>query len=207
MRQDDPDAVAELLALKFEPTGEGAGQVDLLLAGGGCIRLEVEAIEAALRDISEHWPARRAARAQHRRQVISRGEKPLTSVRLLDPDFSRFVGINWPPATVAACRTMVPNVALTRKTLSRSTARTAAELATAEPFDRGAARHRAHRAAVGRDHVRAVRRSGAGARHDIVLHLPGRGRCSVSAWCRRCSCWRNTSSRARKRAISTGRIG
>ena len=63
VRQDDPEAVAELLALKFEPKGEGAGTVDLLLAGGGRIRLEVEAIEATLRDISEHWPAR--ARPAH----------------------------------------------------------------------------------------------------------------------------------------------
>ena len=64
VRQDDPDAVVELLALRFEPTAEGgAGHVDLMLAGGGCIRLEVEAIDAALRDISEHWPAR--ARPAH----------------------------------------------------------------------------------------------------------------------------------------------
>jgi hypothetical protein len=63
VRQNDPDAVAELLALRFQPTGEGGGLIDLMLAGGGCIRLEVEAIEAVLRDISEHWPAR--ARPAH----------------------------------------------------------------------------------------------------------------------------------------------
>ena len=62
VRQDDPEAVAELLALRFEPKGEGAGQVDLLLAGGGCIRLEVEAIDATLRDISETLAGARAAR-------------------------------------------------------------------------------------------------------------------------------------------------
>src|SRR5262245_46437016 len=58
VRQDNPDAVVELLALRFHPRGEGAGAIDLLLAGGGSIRLEVEAIDATLRDISEHWPAR-----------------------------------------------------------------------------------------------------------------------------------------------------
>lgn len=63
VRQNDPDAVAELLALRFHGNGEGAGQIDLMLAGGGCIRLEVEAIDATLRDISEHWPAR--ARPAH----------------------------------------------------------------------------------------------------------------------------------------------
>jgi Protein of unknown function (DUF2948) len=63
VRQDDPDAVAELLALRFHPTGDGGGHVDLMLAGGGRIRLEVEAIDATLRDISDHWPAR--ARPEH----------------------------------------------------------------------------------------------------------------------------------------------
>ena len=63
VRQNDPEAVAELLALRFHPTGEGAGSIDLMLAGGGRIRLEVEAIDATLRDISEHWPAR--ARPAH----------------------------------------------------------------------------------------------------------------------------------------------
>lgn len=63
VRQNDPEAVAELLALRFHPTGEGGGSIDLMLAGGGRIRLEVEAIDATLRDISEHWPAR--ARPAH----------------------------------------------------------------------------------------------------------------------------------------------
>jgi len=63
VRQSNPDAVVELLALRFHPTEGGAGFVDLMLAGGGCIRLEVEAIDAALRDVSEHWPAR--ARPAH----------------------------------------------------------------------------------------------------------------------------------------------
>jgi hypothetical protein len=63
VRQNDPDAVVELLALRFEPKSDGAGLIDLRLAGGGRIRLEVEAIDAALRDISEHWPAR--ARPAH----------------------------------------------------------------------------------------------------------------------------------------------
>ena len=63
VKQSDPDAIVQLLALRFEPTNDGAGYIDVLLAGGGCIRLEVEAIEGALRDVSEHWPAR--ARPAH----------------------------------------------------------------------------------------------------------------------------------------------
>jgi hypothetical protein len=64
VRQDDPNAVIELLALKFTPTSDGAGLIDLLLAGGGRVRLEVEAIDATLRDMEEHWPA--TARPAHR---------------------------------------------------------------------------------------------------------------------------------------------
>jgi len=64
VRQSDPNAILELLAIKFMSTGDGMGTIDLLLAGGGCIRLEVEAIEGALRDMQEHWPA--TARPKHR---------------------------------------------------------------------------------------------------------------------------------------------
>jgi|SRR5262245_61190672 len=63
VRQNDPNAVVELLAIKFTPRGDGAGSIDLMLAGGGCIRLEVETIDAALRDMEEHWPA--TARPTH----------------------------------------------------------------------------------------------------------------------------------------------
>ncbi len=64
VRQDDPNAVIELLAMNFAPTSDGAGVIDLLLAGGGRVRLEVEAIDATLRDTEEHWPA--TARPAHR---------------------------------------------------------------------------------------------------------------------------------------------
>jgi len=63
VRQNNPDAVVELLALRYEPKANGAGHIDLLLAGGGCIRLEVEAIQASLRDVSGPWKAR--ARPAH----------------------------------------------------------------------------------------------------------------------------------------------
>ena len=63
VRQDDPNAVVELLALKFTPNDDIGGTVDLLLAGGGRVRLEIEYIEAALRDLTEHWPA--VARPEH----------------------------------------------------------------------------------------------------------------------------------------------
>jgi hypothetical protein len=58
VRQDDPEAVVELLALRYAEGQDGAGTVDLLLAGGGCIRLDVECIDATLRDLEGPWPAK-----------------------------------------------------------------------------------------------------------------------------------------------------
>lgn len=63
LRQDDPDAVAELLAIHFTAEAEGGGTVDLMLAGGGRIRLHVECIDATLRDMTGPRPA--VARPAH----------------------------------------------------------------------------------------------------------------------------------------------
>lgn len=64
LRQDASDAVLELLAVAFTPSGEGAGSIALSFAGGGKIRLEVECIDAVLTDLAGPWPA--AARPEHR---------------------------------------------------------------------------------------------------------------------------------------------
>lgn len=51
-----PDAVNDLLAIRFEKQAEGPeGTVELLLAGGGAIHLDVECIEAQLADIGGAW--------------------------------------------------------------------------------------------------------------------------------------------------------
>ncbi|HZA01678.1 MAG TPA: DUF2948 family protein, partial [Hyphomicrobiaceae bacterium] len=50
--------VLELLAIQFEETDAPAGAVTLVFAGGGAIRLEVECIEAELRDLGAAWKAR-----------------------------------------------------------------------------------------------------------------------------------------------------
>lgn len=63
IRQDDPEAVLELLALDFTPEGDIGGHIDLLFAGGACIRLTVECIDAVLRDMAGPWPAK--ARPAH----------------------------------------------------------------------------------------------------------------------------------------------
>lgn len=44
-----------LLALRFEPADAPSGTVELVLAGGATIRLEVECIEARLADLGPAW--------------------------------------------------------------------------------------------------------------------------------------------------------
>ncbi len=65
VKQGAPDAVVALLAITFTPNGEGdpAGTVELVLAGGGAIRLAVECIDAELADQTGPWAAR--ARPSH----------------------------------------------------------------------------------------------------------------------------------------------
>jgi hypothetical protein len=54
----DESAVAELLAIRFEPGDPPQGQVTLHFAGGGAIRLNVECIEVELRDLGPVWQAK-----------------------------------------------------------------------------------------------------------------------------------------------------
>jgi hypothetical protein len=55
----DPEAVASLLAIKYAGAGEEdpSGTIELIFAGGGVIRLEVECIDASLTDVSGDWAA------------------------------------------------------------------------------------------------------------------------------------------------------
>jgi hypothetical protein len=57
VRQDEPEAVAGLLAIHFARGQDGSGNIDLVLCGGGLIRLDVECIDACLSDITEPRPA------------------------------------------------------------------------------------------------------------------------------------------------------
>lgn len=54
------DAVVSILALRFEPAGgeDPGGIIEIVLAGGGGIRLTVECIEAELADMTDPWAAR-----------------------------------------------------------------------------------------------------------------------------------------------------
>lgn len=59
LRRDKPDAVISLLAIRFTPKdgGDPGGAVELVFAGGGAIRLEVECIDAGLSDLGSEWSA------------------------------------------------------------------------------------------------------------------------------------------------------
>jgi hypothetical protein len=57
----DPNAVdgaLELLAIRFTETTAPGGIVELTFAGGGAVRLDVEVLEARLRDLGAAWAAR-----------------------------------------------------------------------------------------------------------------------------------------------------
>jgi len=60
LKRGAPDAVVSLLAIRFTPRGDEdpGGTVELVFAGGGSIRLEVECIDAGLSDVSGDWAAR-----------------------------------------------------------------------------------------------------------------------------------------------------
>jgi len=52
------DTVLSLLAIQFEESDPPGGNVTLIFAGDGAINLDVECIEAELRDLGETWKAR-----------------------------------------------------------------------------------------------------------------------------------------------------
>ncbi|WP_026190649.1 DUF2948 family protein [Methylobacterium sp. WSM2598] len=55
--RETPDAAMELLAITFEPGEAPSGTATLVFAGGGAIRLELECIEAGMRDLGPVWGA------------------------------------------------------------------------------------------------------------------------------------------------------
>ena len=57
------DDVLSLLAIEFEPGAAPSGAVTLIFAGNAAIRLEVECIEAELKDLGAAWRAK--ARPEH----------------------------------------------------------------------------------------------------------------------------------------------
>ncbi|MCF3592877.1 DUF2948 family protein [Rhodobacteraceae bacterium LMO-12] len=55
--RSDPEVILSLLAISWEPGEDGTGHVLLTLAGDGAIRLEVEALEARLKDVTRPYRA------------------------------------------------------------------------------------------------------------------------------------------------------
>jgi len=56
--QTTPNVVLELLTIAFEPTETPSGNVTLTFCGGAAIRLDVECLEACVRDLGPRWPAK-----------------------------------------------------------------------------------------------------------------------------------------------------
>jgi hypothetical protein len=59
LRTDEPEAIASLLTIRFQPKGaeDPGGTIEFIFSGGGTLRLDVECICAELSDLSGEWPA------------------------------------------------------------------------------------------------------------------------------------------------------
>jgi len=57
IERGDTDMVLSLMSVTFEPGEEGSGHVLMTLAGDGAIRLEVEALEVSLKDVTRPYRA------------------------------------------------------------------------------------------------------------------------------------------------------
>jgi hypothetical protein len=55
IERSDPDMILSLLSINFELGDDGAGVVLMTLAGDGAIRLEVEALEVSLKDVTRPY--------------------------------------------------------------------------------------------------------------------------------------------------------
>jgi hypothetical protein len=53
----DGDTVLSILSLSWTPGEDGTGALDLVLAGDGAIRIEVEALEVVMRDVTRPYQA------------------------------------------------------------------------------------------------------------------------------------------------------
>lgn len=64
--RSDGDVILSLLSIEFEPTEDGAGHITLTLAGDGAIRLEVEALDVTLKDVTRPYRAPTGKTPQHK---------------------------------------------------------------------------------------------------------------------------------------------
>lgn len=61
----DKDTILSLLSISFEAADDGAGAILLTLAGDGGIRLEVEAIDVTLKDVTRPYVAPSKSAPRH----------------------------------------------------------------------------------------------------------------------------------------------
>ncbi len=61
----DPDLVLSLLALAWVPGEDGAGRLELVLAGDGMIAVEVECLDVTLRDVTRPYMAPSGKAPEH----------------------------------------------------------------------------------------------------------------------------------------------
>jgi len=61
----DGDMVLSVLAISFAPGSDGGGHVELTLAGDGVIRVEVEALEVILKDVTRPYIAPSKGKPDH----------------------------------------------------------------------------------------------------------------------------------------------
>lgn len=66
IERSDKDVILSLLSLSFEPGEDGAGRIELVLAGDGAVELQVEALEAVLKDVSRPYKAPSGRVPEHR---------------------------------------------------------------------------------------------------------------------------------------------
>jgi len=57
VERSDADTILSLLSISFHPGEEGSGHVLLTLAGDGALRLEVEALDVTLKDVTRPYVA------------------------------------------------------------------------------------------------------------------------------------------------------
>ncbi len=61
----DAEVVMSLLSIDWQPGTDGAGRLELILAGDGAIALEVECINATLQDVTQAYLAPSGKMPQH----------------------------------------------------------------------------------------------------------------------------------------------
>lgn len=64
--RSDKDMILSVLSVTFEPGEDGVGHVLLTLAGNGGLRIEVEALEVTLKDVTRPYQARSRAVPEHK---------------------------------------------------------------------------------------------------------------------------------------------